>query len=258
MATVKSPYLDAGVAAFEELDTYKADYLLLGTVPPLQTWTARMADNLTLAKHQVCGLDANGRLVPATLSTPAFASRALTFTAVAVAAETVTIGGVVYTFRASLNATPTANEVLIGTSEVTTAANLAAAINHGPGEGVVYGTPTLPNPNVTATSAAGVVTVTARQPGPAGNAITIAEASTVGSWAGAATVLGGGGGGVAARFVTTTAAVSVTDAVTMPVYYSGNFNIDALVWDSSFTTDAQKLAAFMGAPSPSQFILGKR
>lgn len=33
------------------------------------------------------------------------------------------------------------------------------------------------------------------------------------------------------------------DAVA-PVYFSGNFNIDALVWGASFTTDALKLAAF--------------
>lgn len=31
---------------------------------------------------------------------------------------------------------------------------------------------------------------------------------------------------------------------TAPVYFSGNFNMDALVWDASFDTEAKKLAAF--------------
>ena len=43
-----------------------------------------------------------------------------------------------------------------------------------------------------------------------------------------------------------------------PVAYSGNFNIDALVWDASFDTDAKKLAAFTGSTSPTQIVLGKR
>jgi hypothetical protein len=41
-------------------------------------------------------------------------------------------------------------------------------------------------------------------------------------------------------------------------YYQGNFNIDALVWDASWTTDALKLAAFNGAPTPTQIVLNKR
>lgn len=42
------------------------------------------------------------------------------------------------------------------------------------------------------------------------------------------------------------------------VWYQGCFNIDALVWDSSFDTDAKKLAAFAGAPTPTQIIARKR
>lgn len=37
----------------------------------------------------------------------------------------------------------------------------------------------------------------------------------------------------------------------------GNFNVDALVFDASFTTDAEKLAAFEGAPSPTNIVLQK-
>ena len=45
------------------------------------------------------------------------------------------------------------------------------------------------------------------------------------------------------------------------VWYTGCFNIDPdspLVWDASFNTDAEKLAAFIGSPSPSNIILRKR
>lgn len=47
-------------------------------------------------------------------------------------------------------------------------------------------------------------------------------------------------------------------ASTAPVWYSGAFNIDALVWDSSYDTDAKKLAAFAGAPTPTQIVCAKR
>jgi len=39
------------------------------------------------------------------------------------------------------------------------------------------------------------------------------------------------------------------------VIRAGNLNVDALVWDPSFTTDAQKFAAFEGAPSPTNIVL---
>lgn len=36
----------------------------------------------------------------------------------------------------------------------------------------------------------------------------------------------------------------------------GNFNVDALVFDASFS-DAEKLAAFEGAPTPTNIVLQK-
>lgn len=42
------------------------------------------------------------------------------------------------------------------------------------------------------------------------------------------------------------------------VWYSGAFNMDALVWDDSFDTDAHKEAAFRGAPTPTTIIIAKR
>lgn len=42
------------------------------------------------------------------------------------------------------------------------------------------------------------------------------------------------------------------------VWYSGCFNMDALVWDASFDTDEKKAAAFQGAPTPTTIIVAKR
>ena len=41
------------------------------------------------------------------------------------------------------------------------------------------------------------------------------------------------------------------------VMRGGNFNVDALVFDASYLTDAAKLAAFEGAPTPTNIVLQK-
>lgn len=41
-------------------------------------------------------------------------------------------------------------------------------------------------------------------------------------------------------------------------WYSGCFNMDMLVWDASFDTEAKKLAAFEGSPTPTTIIVAKR
>lgn len=81
--------------------------------------------------------------------------------------ETVTVGGVEYTFASAIVA---AYDVLIGGDLNATAANLAASLN-----GNVLGTPA--NPYVTATAATDTVTVTARVRGTGGNLIALAEAT---------------------------------------------------------------------------------
>lgn len=132
-------------------------------------------------------------LIAALTSATVAATKALTISAITAAdTQTVTIGGQVYTFNTSL--TNTANNVLIGADVTAMAANLASAINAGAGAGTTYGTGTVANTSVSATSALGVLTVTARTPGSAGNAITISETLTNGAWAGGATTLSGGAG----------------------------------------------------------------
>jgi hypothetical protein len=90
------------------------------------------------------------------------ATGAVIFGGLPVAAETVTIGGEVFTFRAAA-ALPF--EVTIGADANATAVNFAAAVN-------TYSTV------VTATASLGTVTLTARSPGTAGNAVSLAEAAT--------------------------------------------------------------------------------
>lgn len=60
--------------------------------------------------------------------------------------------------------------------------------------------------------------------------------------------------GVLAHAVTTTVADEGYGAT---VYRVGHFNMDRLVWPASFNTDALKLAAFEGVPSPTQIVVGR-
>ena len=41
-------------------------------------------------------------------------------------------------------------------------------------------------------------------------------------------------------------------------WYAGHYNIDLLVFDATFNTDAKKLAAFNGAPTPTNIRLSSR
>jgi hypothetical protein len=107
-----------------------------------------------------------------------------------VANETVTVNGVVYTWKAD----PAGNrEVLLTAGNNTAmAASLAAAINgyEGRYEAQLNGDGWR-TPAVVATSALGVVTVTSVADGTAGNAITLTEASTNVAVTGAGTLTGG-------------------------------------------------------------------
>ena len=63
--------------------------------------------------------------------------------------------------------------------------------------------------------------------------------------------------GVAAIGVLAIDVTATTSAKDVPVYRVGHFNIERLTFDDSFATEADKLAAFEGAPSPTQIRLGK-
>lgn len=134
-------------------------------------------------------LIASMTLIASFLSAAISATGVLTITATTSAdTQTVVIGGQTYTFNTSL--TNTANNVLIGASATTMAANLASAINAGAGSGTTYGAGTVANTNVTATSNLGVLTVTAKVPGTGANSVATTETLSNGSWANA-TLTGG-------------------------------------------------------------------
>jgi hypothetical protein len=128
------------------------------------------------------------------------ASKVLTFADVSIANETVVIGTVTYTFKASV--TTTANEVKVGATATISATNLASAINHGSfatgdasGSGTLWGSDTALNPYVAAVDdLAGGLTLVARTAGLVGNAIPISETGTNTAFAGGAVFLTGGTG----------------------------------------------------------------
>lgn len=120
----------------------------------------------------------------------------LTFSATPGNGETVTVGtytssgshAAVYTFKTAIS---TAFDVLIGASATTALASLVAAINLASGAGTTYGTGTVINNDVVAsTLPATQMLVTATVPGTAGNSIASTETLANGAWGGS-TLAGG-------------------------------------------------------------------
>lgn len=242
------PLLVAGVdnlGRFDQFDLYGGEGEVI-------TDNAQVADAQAILQFQVLSLDVNGRLVPYDASEFGYASGALTFTGQPVAAETVTINGVVITARAS---GATGAEFNIGATFAVTAANLAALINGVPDSTdpytsmPVYGTAPLAGTGVTAAVAGGVVTLYAIAPGTAGNAITTTETLTNATF-GAATLTGGAAEsdvqpkmatGIAAQ-----AAPATTPGTFLPFFVGGVFNHEALVWPAAIATLAQRRRVFAG------------
>jgi hypothetical protein len=103
--------------------------------------------------------------------------------------QTVTIGTVTYTMKTTLTGAP--YEVLIGANLAASLDNLKEAINAGTGEGTVFGTGTLANPHVVATTNTDTAqTVEAREVGTRFNTVATTETGANASW-GAATLTGG-------------------------------------------------------------------
>jgi len=119
-----------------------------------------------------------------------YAVQTLTFAANAVAAETVVVGSVTYTWRATFTV---ANEILVGATAAASAQNLFDAINLTGTIGTQYSNGTVQNPLVRASAVtATTVVVQSRAPGQVGNLIASTETMTQGSW-GAALLAGGSG-----------------------------------------------------------------
>lgn len=113
-----------------------------------------------------------------------FANATLTLAGNAVAAETVTIGAVTYTWRTSVAST--ANEVLVGATASESLDNLKAAINKDTSLSSKYGSATVVHPTVRAgTKTATTLFLVAKSGGTGGNSLASTETMTNGSFGGA-------------------------------------------------------------------------
>ena len=125
------------------------------------------------------------------------ASLSLTFTGAGSDGDTITIDGPsglrVYTLKTVLDQA-VADQALIGVDATATALNLSNAIKHTLGL-ATYSDATTINLDVTASPAAGVVTVSALVEGADGNDIDVSAVSTSASWGGAALTGGVDGDG---------------------------------------------------------------
>jgi len=153
-----------------------------------------------------------------------FAEGDLTATGAITNTEDVTLDTKTYTIESSL--TNVDGNVLQGVDEVETLANLAAAINLGPGAGAIYAAATTLHPTIRAESAANVLTATAKAPGTGGNTLATTENCLNAAW-GAGT-LGGGAG--------STTQVAETDpsvAPAAPNYVAGTRLHVRLMWNTA-------------------------
>lgn len=259
--TPRNDDLLAGVAGQRSQTFDPAGALLLtGDTPCLASSPHPFAGGIVFPARTVVAFDGAGNIVPAEFAAVAGskATGTITFSGTGTAADTVTVGGRVYTLVAAL--TGAADEVLIGASATATAQALKNAINGNEATfEVTHGSET-DHPSVVASGAAAAITLTAKAAGADGNAVTTVESGTGASFA-AATLTGGTDAKDTAPAAIGFVMYAVDTTGMADGEYSGEvvrqgvFNPDALVFDSSYATAAQKRLAFEGAPSPTSIIL---
>jgi hypothetical protein len=227
MNDVTIPYPNPGVASFEQLDTWHQQFYLAGSYPPSKTHTFQVEQNQTLAQFQVVGLNARRKLVPATV------------------VETIT-----YYAESATVANPGSggtNGVQTVTGTTGTGTKFQASVTIAGGEVVSVNSFVVEGSYSVAPAAPTVEPVT-------GASLTGAELNVVFAEL-VSTAAGIQAMGVMTEGVTT---VEGQDTVGLPVFYSGNFDKNTLVWDASFAQDSDKFNAFRGAPSPTQIVIGDR
>lgn len=134
-------------------------------------------------------VDENGVVTPVVTGI-SYATQTLTVTGQPANNETVTIAGRTYTFKTTLTASTTANEVLRGASAAASLDNLKSAINLTGTPGTDYGSDTTIHPTVTATTNTDTTQVVqAKEAGLNGNSLAVSETLAQGSW-GATTLAG--------------------------------------------------------------------
>lgn len=188
------------------------------------------------------------------------ATGTLTLAANPAPADTITIGGRVYTFRAALTAPAVADEILIGAAAANTVTNIVAAINGTAGAGTIYSVGTEANEDVTAVDGAGdTVDFTAIAAGLAGNAVTTTEAGANTSFGGA-TLSGGVDAVVQVSGSNLVADASpASDARLVEVgfqFAADDLDVDASGTLPRLTTTTKNLTAFGLIPGERVFVGG--
>jgi hypothetical protein len=196
--------------------------------------TSAVATTYSSANTNLATVSSTGLVTPVVTGLT-YATQTLTSDATAPANNaTVTVAGQTYTFKTTLTASTTANEVLIGVSAATALDNLKSAINGTSGGGTTYGSLTTANAYVNATTNTDTTQVVeSKESGTAGNALTVSETSSHLAW-GAATLTGA-----------TTDRVDITATYTSPtsVVYTNKVtirpvdarSIDATIADDTLT-----------------------
>lgn len=228
-------YPDLLAKGVDDLGRFDPFDLMAGDGPIVDD-QGQAADGVAIVQFQVVMRNADGRLVPLT-TVGDYAVGSYVVGGQPTAADTITVNGVVLTFRAA----PTlADEIAIGATATETAENIAARLNLEPER---FG--------VTASSTGTTVNLVAEDVGTAGNSITIVEGVTSASFTVSGATLTGAN---AAEDVPSGDAVGVAmqpvDAATpgawFPVRVGGIFNHEALVWPVGLATLEQRKRAFDG------------
>lgn len=207
--------------------------LFAGDTPQPATDQGQAADGQAITQFQVLMHDAEGKLIPMTISDN-YSTGGYVVGGQPTAADYVTINGHAITFISS--GTPDVDEVLIGSTTAETATRLRAVINSDP---ELYG--------VTAAGTGTTVTLTAIAQGV--GAITTTENVTSGSFTVAGATLTGGDVTADvpsndATAISCQAVAAETPGAFVPVYVAGCFNHEALLWPDGLATLRTRKLAF--------------
>ena len=234
MAATYPPLLATGFTDQGRFDPFD----LYGGESDIVTDQGEAPAGQAIRQFEVLMRNADGKLIPFTAAGGGYATGTITVGGQPVAAETVTLNGVVITFRTTL--TGTGVECLIGGTTTITASNLADAINAN-----------VATTNTTASASGTVVTLVAEDVGTAGNSVTLVEGvANVSFTVSGATLTGGSASettpsnnaiGIAGQPLDAAATVRW-----FPYFTGGMFNHQALVWPPGFGSLEERKRAFDG------------
>lgn len=211
------------------------------------------------------------QITSAWISTSSQATAHGTFTGQPSDGDTITISGIAYTFKATLN-NSVGNQIKIGATFAITGQNATDALNINPAAaGTGYSLPTQTNAYVTAkwNSGTGVITLTAVQDGALGNGIALSESTANFTWA-SGTLTGGatgsldgisfgssGGGTFAGNFQMTWTPGSTTVSMADAPAVGQTLIVQYVSTMSNFSTVANDSATSLGIGSQYQVVAAR-